>query len=132
MKGWESIELAKRETGWWLNHACRETVDVENLVRKLQVEQEDIHEELLPNAHKYSIAQLCELYAQRQITELMSKQERLHIEAHSGPDHVWVTLLPLEFMRYNMTPSVWTTSGRKRLLFLSRSNAHSVNGDAAV
>ena len=38
VKGWNSIDLAKRETGEWLNEACRETVDVENLVRKLQVE----------------------------------------------------------------------------------------------
>ena len=112
---WNSIEIAKRETEAWLNDACQETVDVEKIVRKIQVEHEDNAEDLLPNMHRYSIAQLCELYEQRRVTELMSKQERLHIEAHSGPHHVWVTLLPLQFMRYNMTPAVWITSARKRL-----------------
>ena len=115
VNGWNSVEVAKQETEAWINNACRETVDVEEMVRKLKVGHEDNADDLAPNTHKYSITQLCELYEQRRVSELMSNQERLHIEAHSGPHHAWVTLLPLEFMRYNMTPSVWATSARKRL-----------------
>ena len=64
VKGWNSIEVAKRETEAWLNNVCWETVSIETWVKKLQVEHEDIAEDLHPHTHKYSLTYLCELNEQ--------------------------------------------------------------------
>ena len=69
----------------------------------------------LRRQRNYSVAQLCELYEQKKIRELMSAGERIHIEAHSDSRQSWVTLLPLSFKGYNMTSAVWRTSVLKRL-----------------
>ena len=37
------------------------------------------------------------------------------MKANSGPDHRWVTLLPLTFKRYNYSSSVFIAAVRKRL-----------------
>ena len=47
---------------------------------------------------------------------LMSSKERLHIEAHSGPHHLWVTRLPLSFKKYALTSPEWTAAARRRLM----------------
>ena len=47
---------------------------------------------------------------------LMSSKERLHIEAHSGQHHLWVTQLPLTFKKYALTSPEWTVATRKRLM----------------
>ena len=41
--------------------------------------------------------------------------EILHIEAHSGQNHEWVTLLPLSFKKYNLTSPVWVAAARRRM-----------------
>ena len=46
----------------------------------------------------------------------MSKNEKLHIEAHSGQHHLWITQLQLSFKKYALTSSEWWTAARKRLM----------------
>ena len=64
---------------------------------------------------RYSIAQLCELHEHKKVVGLMSPEEKIHIEAHSGASHTLVSVIPLSFKRYNMTSAVWRTAARKRL-----------------
>ena len=45
----------------------------------------------------------------------MTMKEKLHIEAHSSQNHEWVRLLPLSFMKYNLTSPDWVAAARKRL-----------------
>ena len=66
--------------------------------------------------HHYSLAQLCELSEQKRVMALMSKKEKVHIEAHSGQHHLWVTQLPLSFKKYALTSSEWITATRRRLM----------------
>ena len=47
---------------------------------------------------------------------LMSKKEKVHIEAHSGQHHLWITQLPLSFKKYALTSPEWITAARKRLM----------------
>ena len=39
----------------------------------------------------------------------------MHILAHSGPGHHWVTAPPLSHNLWNMTPTEWTAATRRRL-----------------
>ena len=65
--------------------------------------------------YKYSLAQLCELSEQKRLSEMMSTKERLHIEAHSGQSHEWVTQTPLLFKKYNLTSPEWVAAARRRM-----------------
>ena len=65
--------------------------------------------------YNYSLAQLCELNEQRIVSKLMTMKDRLHIEAHSGPTHSWITKLPLSYRKYNLKSSDWTAGARRRL-----------------
>ena len=95
---YDVLKVAKREIGSWLDEMCSDKVKIDELVAKYRVhpDSEDVH----PGSQsqtRYSIAQMCEHHEQRKVRALMSREERIHIKAHSGPDHRWVTLLPLFF-----------------------------------
>ena len=42
-------------------------------------------------------------------------KDRLHIEAHLGPTHSWITILPLSYRKYNIKSSDWTAAAQRRL-----------------
>ena len=46
----------------------------------------------------------------------MSSKERVHIEAHSGQHHYWISQLPLTFKRYALASPEWVASARRRLM----------------
>ena len=115
--GWNAVEVARRETEAWLNNACEEVVDIEVLVTRLRSEEEDRANDWFAGLnYHYSLAQLCELNEQKNVSRLMSSKERLHIEAHSGLSHAWVTLLPLSFKKYNLSSPDWIAAARRRLM----------------
>ena len=112
--GWDAVAVARRETEAWLNSACEEKVDIEALVSRLQSgEKERLNNLFGGRYYRYSLAQLCELNEQKIISKLMSSRERLHIEAHSGQTHAWVTLLPLSFKKYNLSSPDWISAARR-------------------
>ena len=113
---WNVIAIAKQETEAWLNNACEEKVDIENLVTQLRTGKDEDNNRISGFKYQYSLAQLCELDEQKNIAKLMSPKERLHIEAHSGQNHTWVTLLPLSFKKYNLTSPDWVAAARRRLM----------------
>ena len=102
---YNACDVAKRETKEWLTNACRGEITVEQVVDKIGKENENVGVGL-QRQRIYSIAKFCELHEHRRVCEMMSPEERIHIEAHSGPHHTWVTLLPLSFKGYNMTSAV--------------------------
>ena len=107
--------VAKRETEEWLAKACGGEITVEEVVKEITERQNAEVRLGLHRQNKYSVAQLCELHEHRKVCGLMSSEERIHVEAHSGASHTWVTVLPLSFKRYNMKSAVWRTSVLKRL-----------------
>ena len=112
---YDVLQLAKRETQSWLNHACSDGFDIEEVVAKHRAARHDNELGHQGSQIRYSIAQTCELHEHKKVLTLMSREEKIHIEAHSGPDHRWVTLLPLTFKRYNYTSAVFIASARRRL-----------------
>ena len=115
--GWDVVATAKRDTEDWLNNACAEKVDIEGWVSKLRKkETNEANGWFAGSNYRYSLPQLCELYEQTSVSKLMSTKERLHIEAHSGQSHAWITLLPLSFKKYNLSSSNWVAASRRRLM----------------
>ena len=115
--GWDVVAAARRETEHWLNKACEESVDIEAWVTRLRSGEEDrLNGWFAGQNYRHSLAQLCELSEQKSVSKLMSTKERLHIEAHSGPSHAWVTLLPLSFKKYNLSSTDWIAAARRRLM----------------
>ena len=41
--------------------------------------------------------------------------DRLHVKAHEGPHHHWVSVPPLEWAGHAMKPKIWVTAARRRL-----------------
>ena len=90
------LKVAKRKTGSWLHEMCSDKVIIDELVAKYRVHPDC--EEVHPGSQtRYFIAEMCEHHEQKKVTALMSREERIHFDAHSGLDHQWVTLLPLIF-----------------------------------
>ena len=118
--GWDVVEIAKRDTERWLNDALEDKIDIAKFVYEIQARSN------LPVKHsgrdhrignyRYSLAQLCELSEQKRLMSSMSSKERVHIEAHSGQHHLWVTQLPLSFKRYSLTSPEWVAAARRRLM----------------
>ena len=113
--GWDVVSVVKRETEAWLNNACEERVDVEVLVNRLRAGDDEANAQVASCTYKYSLAQVCELHEQKKVSKLMSLKERLNIEAHSGQNHAWVTVLPLSWKKYNLTSSDWVAAARRRV-----------------
>ena len=113
--GWNLVAVAKYETEAWLNNASEEKVDVQVLVNQMRAGEVKANAQVAGCNYNYSLAQLCELNEQKRVSKLMSLKERLHIEAHSGQNHEWVTLLPLSFKKYNLTSPDWVAAARRRL-----------------
>ena len=98
------MSTAMRDTESWLNNACEEKINIDGLVSELRNEEsEEANDWRDGRNYRHSLSQLCELNEQRRVSKLMSTKERLHIEAHSGQSHVWITLLPLSFKKYNLS-----------------------------
>ena len=115
--GWDVVALAKQETECWLNNACDESINIEVTVNELRNRgKEEANDGVACGLYRYSLSQLCELNEQKSVSKLMSIKERLHIEAHSGQSHAWVTLLPLSFKRYNLSSTDWVAAARRRLM----------------
>ena len=114
---YDAFTVAERETELWLTKACGGEVTVEQIVKEINDKQrkEDALGLEIKREKSYSVAQRCEIHEHRKVCGLMSPEERIHIEAHSGANHTWVTVIPLSFKQYNMTSAVWRTSVLKRL-----------------
>ena len=103
-----------------MNNALEEKVDLVKIIDEIKT-QKISH--MIPKMnvqrsgkYTYSLTQLCELSEQRRVMKLMNNKERLHIEAHSGQHHLWVTQLPLSFKKFALTSPEWTAATRKRLM----------------
>ena len=116
VNGWDVVGIANSETGTWLKDSCEQSVDIEFWVNRLK-EGKDAKAKYRVDGcnYNYSLSQLCELNEQKIVSKLMSIKERLHIEAHSGQTHEWITQLPLSFKKYNLKSLDWMTAARRRL-----------------
>ena len=116
--GWDLIAVAKCDTEDWLCKTRGETVNIANIVNKIQAPTKSSKLGIsdLAGSYQYSLAQLCELSEQKSVMTLMSNKEKLHIEAHSGQHHLWIRQLPLSFKKYALTSPEWTIATRKRLM----------------
>ena len=112
---YDALAIAKQDTEEWLSKASMGETTVDQVVTDILKAQEEDVGAGVEVRRKYSIAQLCELHEHKKVCALMNHEERIHIEAHSGPSHAWVTQFPLSFKSYNMTSAVWRTSVLKRL-----------------
>ena len=83
---------------------------------RLQSGKEKVNDGVGGSHYQYSLAQRCELSEQKMVSKLMSTKERTHIEAHSGQNHAWLTLLPLSFKKYNLSSPDWVAAARRRLM----------------
>ena len=99
-----------------MNDSCEQSVDIELWLNRMK-ERKDARANywLKGFNYNYSLAQICELYEQKKVSKLMSIKERLHIEAHSGQTHAWITQLPLSFKKYNLKSPDWVAAARRRL-----------------
>ena len=116
---WDVVTAVKCETEDWLKNTCEESVDVEVLVNRQRAGDYKANAQVPGCTCNYSLAQLCELNEQKKVSKLMSLKERLNIEAHSGQNHEWVTVLPLSYKKYNLTSTDWVAAARAECLFLS-------------
>ena len=64
---------------------------------------------------RLSLGQKCEEWLWFDTRKGLHETDLLHILAHSGPGHHWVTAPPLVYNSWNMTPPEWTAATRRRL-----------------
>ena len=65
--------------------------------------------------YKTSLAQLCEWKSYQRVSEAMTDQDRIRLQANSGPTQTWVTTLPLGYKNYNLSSVEWLIGARRRL-----------------
>ena len=101
---WDAAGLAKRDVDEWLRlHAGlgHNAAEMVNNIRNSGVvgglRSED--------GHALSVAQWCDRKRWDQIKDQLSETQSLHVMAHSGPGHHWVTLPPLLHKNCNMPAS---------------------------
>ena len=111
---WDAASIGKQEVDEWLVLHAGPGHDAAVMVNKIRefglvggLRSED--------GHDLSIAQWCDRKRWDQIKDHLSEKESLHVMAHSGPGHHWVTLPPLLHKNWNMPPLEWLTATRRRL-----------------
>ena len=109
-------------TGAWLNRQLECPTDVPELIDSIQKKPFVANWEENQKEYRLSLSQRCELHEQRRVFKIMNRKEQLHLQASMGASQVWVNVLPLKWKNWNLEPSEWLVSTRRRLFLDVRPN----------
>ena len=111
---WDAASIGKQEVSEWLRlHAGpgHDAAEMVNNIRKSGAVRGFRSED----GHTLSVAQWCDRWRWDWIKDQLSENQSLHVMAHSGPGHHWVTLPPLLHKNWNMAALEWLAATRRRL-----------------
>ena len=111
--GYNPTELVMRNANEWLMNHAGPAHDAATALRTIRTTPD----KKLPQepGDRLSLGQKCEEWLWFDTRKGLHETDLLHILAHSGPGHHWVTAPPLVYNSWNMTPPEWTAATRRRL-----------------
>ena len=112
---WDPVNVITRDSKEWLEATLERETNVEHLIKQISGRLEESEPLEEGSKQVLSLAQLCELQEHKRVLELMDTEEKIHVSAHMGSFNSWVTVLPLEFKGYALSPSIWLAAVRRRL-----------------
>ena len=119
VSNWDLCETAKATTQEWLDLQLGQHISLPDLIKN---HRNSTHIEPFTAAvscgseFQLSISQRCELFEHKRVFNLMNRMEQAHLQASMGSSQIWVNTLPLGWKNYNLKPSEWLVSARRRLL----------------
>ena len=111
--GYNPTEQAMRCANEWLIKHAGPAHDAATALKNIRTKDEKKPPQV--PGDNLSLGQKCEEWLWFNTKKKLDEKEVMHILAHSGPGHHWVSAPPLSHNLWNMTPTEWTAATRRRL-----------------
>ena len=114
---WDLCQISSGTTLHWLKNHHNEPVRIQSLIKTIEEFSFPPITNKLKKS-KLSLSKRCELFEQKCLFNLMTSSERLHYTSINGSiTSLEECLLPLTYHNFEVEPSEWLVSARRRLFF---------------
>ena len=117
---WDPAKVIRADALKWLEKSLGVPIEVDKLVNSMLVSESVGSGNSLEgitgvDCGSLSLAQVCELREQQRVFASLSKGDKLHVQANSGPTQGWISLAPLKWKGNNLRNVEFKAIWRRRL-----------------